>query len=101
MKKSNQERKDGHELFGQDPGRYAVGTFHTIYKELKQQDSDGFKGYVRMDVDHFEELVHHLSAVVFSSSDNFCFGCTFLLSAILLHNVLDRMFWFVLNFWWM
>ena len=35
--------------------------FHTIYKELKQQDSDGFKGYVRMDVDHFEEFVHLLS----------------------------------------
>ena len=35
--------------------------FHKIFKELKGQDSDGFKGYVRMDVDHFEELVHLLS----------------------------------------
>ena len=35
--------------------------FHTIFKELKEQDSDGFKGYVRMEVDHFEELVHLLS----------------------------------------
>ena len=35
--------------------------FHKIFKELKGQDSDGFKGYVRMDVDHFEELVHPLS----------------------------------------
>ena len=30
------------------------GAFHTIFKELKEQDSDGFKGYARMDVDHFE-----------------------------------------------
>ena len=37
------------------------GAFYTIFKELKEQDSDGFKGYVRMDVDHFEELVHLLS----------------------------------------
>ena len=35
--------------------------FYTIFKELKEQDSDGFKGYVRMDVDHFEEFVHLLS----------------------------------------
>ena len=26
-------------------------TFHTIFKELKKQDSGGFKDYVRMDVD--------------------------------------------------
>ena len=32
--------------------------FHTIFKELKEQDSDGFKGYATMDVDHFEELVY-------------------------------------------
>ena len=37
------------------------GDFHTIFKELKEQDSDGSKGYVRMDVDHFEEMVHLLS----------------------------------------
>ena len=37
------------------------GTFYTISKELKEQDSDRFKGYVRMDVDHFEELDHLLS----------------------------------------
>ena len=37
------------------------GAFHTIFKELKEQDSDGFKGYVRMDIDHFEELVHLLN----------------------------------------
>ena len=37
------------------------GAFHTIFKELKEHDSDGFKGYVRMDVGHFEELVRLLS----------------------------------------
>ena len=37
------------------------GTFHIIFKESKEQDSDGFKGYVRMDVDHFLELVHLLT----------------------------------------
>ena len=37
------------------------GAFHTVFKELKEQDSDGLIGYVRMDVDHFEELVHLLS----------------------------------------
>ena len=35
--------------------------FDTIFKELKEQDSDGIQGYVRMDVNHFEELVHLLS----------------------------------------
>ena len=39
------------------------GAFHAIFKELKEHDSDGFKGYVRMDVDQFEELVHLLSPV--------------------------------------
>ena len=41
--------------------RKIEGAFHTIFKELKEQDSDGFKGYVRMDVDHFLELVHLLT----------------------------------------
>ena len=65
MKKSKAERKDGHEQFAQGPWCYAEveidGAFHTICKELKEQDSDGFKGYVRMDIDHFEELIHLLS----------------------------------------
>ena len=37
------------------------GAFYTIFKELQEQNSGGFKGYVRMDADHFEELVHLLS----------------------------------------
>ena len=36
------------------------GAFHPIFKELKEQHSDGFKDYARMDVDQFEELVHLL-----------------------------------------
>ena len=31
--------------------RKIYGAFHTIFKELKKQESGGFKGYVRMDVD--------------------------------------------------
>ena len=30
------------------------GAFHTIFKELKEKDSNRFNGYVAMDVDHFE-----------------------------------------------
>ena len=41
-----------------------------------------------------------LIRVVFSSSNSLCFGCTFSLSAILLQNILDEMFWFVLNSRW-
>ena len=37
------------------------GAFHTIFKELKEQDFNGLKSYVRMEVDHFEQLVHLLS----------------------------------------
>ena len=37
------------------------GSFHTIFRELKKRDSDGFKGYVRVDVNHFEELIHLLN----------------------------------------
>ena len=47
MKKSKPERKDEHELFGQGPWmlrRKINGAFHAIFKELKEQDSDGFEG---------------------------------------------------------
>ena len=37
--------------------RKADGAFHTLFKELRAEDSEGFKGYVRMDVPHFDELV--------------------------------------------
>lgn len=41
--------------------RKTDGAFHTLFKELKAEDSEGFKGYVRMDVPHFDELVRILS----------------------------------------
>ena len=33
--------------------RKVDGAFHAIFKELKEQDLDGFKGHVRMDADQF------------------------------------------------
>ena len=37
------------------------GAYHSLFKELKEEDSEGFKGYLRMDVDRFDELVHLLT----------------------------------------
>ena len=42
------------------PRRKINGVSHTIFKELKEHDSDGSKCYVRMNIDHFEEWVHLL-----------------------------------------
>ena len=36
--------------------RKTDGAFHTLFKELKAEHSERFKGYVRMDVPHFDEL---------------------------------------------
>ena len=36
--------------------RKTDGAFHTLFKELKAEHSEGFKGYVKMDVLHFDEL---------------------------------------------
>ena len=33
--------------------RNVDGAFNAIFKELKEQGFDGFKGHVRMDVDQF------------------------------------------------
>ena len=33
--------------------RKVDGAFNAIFKELKEQDFDGFKGHVKMDVDQF------------------------------------------------
>ena len=43
----------------------AGGTFHTIFKELKEKDADGFKGYIRMDVNLFDHLVELLKPSIF------------------------------------
>ena len=40
------------------------GAFHTIAKELKKENSDDCKGYVRMDVNHFDQLVELLKATL-------------------------------------
>ena len=63
MKRSNPERKDRQTVWATVwmLHRNIDGAFHTIFKELKEQDSDGFKGSIRMDIDYFEELVHLLS----------------------------------------
>ena len=60
MKKSKPERKDGHKLFGQGLGCYTEKLM-VLSIQYSEQDSDGFKGYVRMDINHFEEFVHLLS----------------------------------------
>ena len=41
--------------------RKVDGAFHTLFKELKEGDPEGFKGYVRMDVEHFDEFVLFLA----------------------------------------
>ena len=46
------------------------GPFHTLIKEFKEQDSYGFKGYVRMDVDHFEELIYLLGIFIEKQDPN-------------------------------
>ena len=63
MKRSKPERKDRQTIWTTVwmLHRNIDGAFHTIFKELKEPDSDGFKGSIRMDIDYFEELVHLLS----------------------------------------
>ena len=46
------------------------GAFHTIPKELKKENSDGCKGYVRMDVNHFDQLVELLKATLAEQDTN-------------------------------
>eukprot|EP00794_Sanderia_malayensis_P001700 gene1700-1894_t len=41
--------------------RKIYGSFHTLFVELKEGDPEGFKGYVRMDINHFDELVNLLA----------------------------------------
>ena len=37
------------------------GTFYTIFQELKQEDAEGFRGYVRPNTTSFEKLVELLA----------------------------------------
>ena len=32
--------------------------FHTIFQELKQEDAEGFRGYIRLDTKSFEKYVN-------------------------------------------
>ncbi|XP_057314357.1 uncharacterized protein LOC130655608 [Hydractinia symbiolongicarpus] len=50
--------------------RKVDGAFHTLFKELKEEDLEGFKGYVRMDVGQFDELVHLLAPVLHQQDTN-------------------------------
>ena len=34
--------------------------FHTIFQELKQEDAEGFRGYIRLDTKSFEKCVNFL-----------------------------------------
>ena len=45
--------------------RKTDGAFHTLFKELKAEHSERFKGYVRMDVPHFDELGRILSPLLY------------------------------------
>ena len=50
--------------------RKTGGAFQTIFKELKEGDPEGFKGYVRMDVNHFDELVYRLAPLLKKKDTN-------------------------------
>ena len=46
------------------------GAFYTIPKELKKENSDGCKGYVRMDVNHFDQSVELLKETLAEQDTN-------------------------------
>ena len=41
--------------------RKSDGAFYTIFQELKQEDAEGFRGYVRLNTTSFEKLVELLA----------------------------------------
>ena len=41
--------------------RKSDGAFYTIFQELKQEDGEGFRGYVRLNTTSFEKLVELLA----------------------------------------
>ena len=46
------------------------GAFHIIFAELREGDAEGFKGYVRMDLNHFDELVNLLGPFLHNQDTN-------------------------------
>ena len=41
--------------------RETDGAFYTIFRELKEEDAEGFRGYVRLDTNSFDKLVNLLT----------------------------------------
>ena len=41
------------------------GSFYTIFQELKQEDAEGFRGYVRLNTTSFDKLVELPSSTLF------------------------------------
>ena len=46
------------------------GAFNTTFKQLMEEDSDGFKGYVRMDKNHFIQFVDRLRPSLIKEDTN-------------------------------
>ena len=44
-----------------DPRRKPDRAFYTIFQELKREDTEGFRGYVRLNTTSFERLVELLA----------------------------------------
>ena len=44
--------------------RREVGAYHTLMRELKQEDQRGFKNFVRMSKEDFEELLLRVSPLI-------------------------------------
>ena len=44
-----------------DARRKPDGTFYTIFQGLKQEDAEGFRGYVKLNTTSFEKLVELLA----------------------------------------
>jgi hypothetical protein len=47
--------------------RREVGAYHALMRELEQEDQRGFKNFVRMNKEDFEELVHRVIGATKSS----------------------------------
>jgi hypothetical protein len=44
--------------------RREVGAYHTLMRELEQEDERCFKNFVRMNKEDFEELLHRVSPLI-------------------------------------
>ena len=77
MLKTSSRRDEDQQMFaGWMLRRKISGHFHKIFKELKERDSDGFKGNVRMDVIILKNLLSpflqkHLSVNLIGKMEKF------------------------------